>query len=101
MTDGTFQSPEKDTLFDQLVKAWRSAVYIEWLDICEEPRTCSGPDNISPVNPAPCWSYGELEYVDRDKVLLIRERRGDIVDVQAFPTGVITKVTQMAARVDE
>jgi hypothetical protein len=85
----------RDEIYEQLGKAWGSIVYLEWLDIIEEPRSCHGPDDISPVNPAPCWSYGKLEYVDSTKVLLIRERRGDIVDIQAFPTGVITKVIVM------
>lgn len=63
-------------------------VKVEWLDITE--HTVSSGQKVGPVR---CYSYGEIDSQDEETLVLIRERRGEEVDKQAFPCGCIIRIT--------
>ncbi len=92
----TQASPEEVAFYGMAFEAPRSPsigdrVEVIWLDITEHHDVRDGDEKDT--GPTDCVSWGILLEDNDDVLKIMRERRGDTKDVQAFPRGCVTRVT--------
>lgn len=96
MTQASPETSHYGMACDMRAPAIGDRVEVIWLDITEHHDLHDGED--TDTGPMECVSWGIL-LVDNDDVLkIVRERRGDTKDVQAFPRGCVKRVTVLEPR---